>query len=356
MPFEDRRSFGVQAVRGAAEDRALATARAVFRGLAPFYGLGLRFRSWLCASSALRTRRLPVPAISVGNLTAGGTGKTPMVEWVVERIRQWGQRPAVLSRGYGAPRKGAANDEAAVLDKNLGGVIHVIDGDRARGGWEAVEKWDADCVVLDDGFQHVRLARDLDIVLIDALDPFGGGRLLPAGALREPMSALGRAHVVVLTRADLISHEERESLMERVQGLAPDAVMAEAGLDLLGLDPLVPDIPQAPDWVAHKRVFAFCGLGNPLGFVRRLERLRPAALDGVLLDDHTPYPQETIDGLAREAEQAGAEVVVTTQKDAVKIGEVWPGPVPAFALRIRLKIMAGEEGLVERLRDVLHVG
>jgi tetraacyldisaccharide 4'-kinase len=334
----------------------LRAARAILRALEPFYRLGVAARRRLYASGLLRLRRLPVPVISVGNLTAGGSGKTPMVEWIVSHLRRWGRRPAVVSRGYGALAKGLANDEARVLEANLPGVVLLADPDRAEAGWRAVEEHDADCIVLDDGFQHIRLRRDLDIVLIDALDPFGGDRLLPAGALREPATALRRAHVVVLTRADLVPDQDREALAARVAGLAPDALRVEAGSRLLSLDPVGRGAPQAPEWLGHKRVFAFCGLGNPWGFVRQLERLYPESLDAALLDDHCAYPLPLIESLAREAETAGAEAVVMTQKDAVKIGDAWPGPATAFALNARIRIMSGSEAFHARLRDVSVAG
>ena len=356
MPIEDRRGFLVRAVCGAGDDWLLVAVRWVLRALSPVYGLGVRLRAWVCRSHILRLRRLPVPVISVGNLTVGGTGKTPMVEWIVRYLRKRRRSPAVLSRGYGAPHRGEPNDEVQSLERNVPGVVHVVDPDRARGGWQAVEEHDADCVVLDDGFQHIRLCRDLDIVLIDALDPFGNGRLLPGGCLREPPSALCRADVVVLTRSDVVSHDRRDALVERLGQEAPQAALVQAGLELMSLEPLGHGVPREPKWLAHKRVFAFCGLGNPLGFLGRLERLRPEVLNGVLLDDHAPYPPLVVEALARAAADSGADAVVTTQKDAVKIGAAWPGPVPALALRIRMRIIAGEELLEQRLTDVLSAG
>ncbi len=150
----------------------------------------------------LEIEQAGVPVVSVGNLTVGGTGKTPMVEWVARWYRRRGQRVAILSRGYRQVH--GLNDEGRVLEENLPDVPHLQDRDRVRSARIAVEELEAEILVLDDGFQHRRLARDLDLVLIDALEPFGLGHLLPRGLLREPLRSLRRTDMVVLSRADLV--------------------------------------------------------------------------------------------------------------------------------------------------------
>jgi len=354
MPFVDRRSLTVRAVRGRKGPPAVRFVRLLLWPLALVYRAALTARNTLYRLRVLGRRRLGVPVISVGNLTAGGTGKTPMVEWLVHWLLESGRKPAVLSRGYGAARPRELNDEAKLLARNTPDLIHVVDPDRVRGGRRAVKEYGADCLVLDDGFQHVRLERDLDIVLIDALDPFGGGRLLPAGALREPLTALKRAHVVGITRADLAGPDACAELLAHLRDYAPGACFFQAAYEPTRLDPVGKGVSEPPEWLRGKRVFAFCGLGNPAAFFEALERLEPVSLDGTALDDHTPYPRELVDRLSRKCAEVQAEAAVTTQKDAVKVEGQWPGPLPLLALRVRMRIMSGQAELTEALREVLR--
>ncbi len=190
---------------------------------------------------------LPVPVISVGNLTAGGTGKTPFTVWLARALLAAGRRPGVLSRGYGARAEGSLlSDEGAVRAALLGpGVPQVEAPDRVRGGASLLAAHhEIDVLLLDDGFQHVRLRRDLDVVLLDATDPFGGGHLLPLGMLREKPSALARAGAVVINRAERVTAKTLEGLRARVRALAPDAVLAVARLGPRAL--LAPDGRERP--------------------------------------------------------------------------------------------------------------
>ena len=350
--FRDLRGLWVRVARGG--DPGLPSLlRLALRVPSWAYRVAVSTRNGMYRLGLRRRIRLPAPVISVGNLTAGGTGKTPVVEWLARRLLAQGRTPAVLSRGYRADGPGPDNDETRMLGGAVSGLIQVVGPDRVRAGRVAIEQKGADCLVLDDGFQHVRLARNLDIVTIDALDPFGGGRLLPAGALREPKRALRRAHVVVVTRADLASPGEVASLSEELRRLAPGALVVTSRFAPESLTPLDRGAALDPGWLAGRRAFAFCGVGAPEGFFRALERLAPASLCGVALDDHAAYPPDLLARLARQAESAEAEVAVVTSKDAVKIGDAWPGPMRALALKIRLEILQGEDLLAERLHRAL---
>ena len=178
-------------------------------------------RGWLAV------HRAGVPVVSVGNLTVGGTGKTPMVEWVARWYRRHG-RSGSRSSAAATARSQGLNDEGRVLEENLPDVPHLQDADRVRSARIAVEELEAELLVLDDGFQHRRLARDLDLVLIDALEPFGLGRLLPRGLLREPVASLRRADVVVLSRADLIAPSERAAIRAEAERRAGPLNWVEA--------------------------------------------------------------------------------------------------------------------------------
>jgi tetraacyldisaccharide 4'-kinase len=322
--------------------------------------------SWLFAAAAetrhalyrvgvFTRHRVPCPVVRVGNLTVGGTGKTPLVEWVVSEIRLLGLNPVVLSRGYGAAEN-EVPDELATLSQNLPDVHSVRDADRVRGALLAIEKHCAEVVVLDDGFQHHRLARQLDLVTVDATAPFGGGHCLPRGTLREPVRALRRAGGVVVTRSDQVSPERLESAARRIRRAAPRAELATAVHRPAFLRPLTGGEDLAPGWLEGRPVLAAAGIGNPAAFERTLDALGARVVSTARFPDHHAYRDEDLGDIARAAEQAGAEAVVTTQKDAVKWPAAADGCPPAYSLGIRLKVTSGADGLRNLLRSALRVG
>ena len=187
------------------------------------YAAVMRLRNGLYDWSVLGSCRAGVPVVSVGNLTLGGTGKTPMVAWLASWFRRRGAAVAILSRGYRAG-SGGQNDEALELAHGLPGVLHLQDPQRVRAARHAVEEHHCQVLLLDDAFQHRRIARDVDIVLLDALEPFGWERVFPRGMLREPLAGLARAQVVALSRADAVDVETREAIARRAGQLAPHAL------------------------------------------------------------------------------------------------------------------------------------
>ena len=190
------------------------------------YSLGVRWRNHRYDVGKAGVVRVEVPVISVGNLTLGGTGKTPMVEWLARWFRSHDVRVAIVSRGYGAV-DGGQNDEARELEEKLPDVPHLQDPNRAAAARVAIDELATQLIVLDDGFQHRRLGRDLDIVLIDAVEPFGYDRVFPRGMLREPLSGLRRADVIGLTRADVVNETRRREIRTRVQAIQPQATWVE---------------------------------------------------------------------------------------------------------------------------------
>ncbi len=296
--------------------------------------------------------RAGVPVVSVGNLTVGGTGKTPMVEWVSRWYRHRGRRVVILSRGYKQVQ--GLNDEGRVLEENLPDVPHLQDRDRVRSARIAIEELEAELLVLDDGFQHRRLARDLDLVLIDALEPFGLGHLLPRGLLREPLSSLRRADVVVLSRADLVSASKRAAIRteaERRTGPLHWVEARHAPLDVIDTAGTATPIGE----LTGQSVAAFCGIGNPDGFRRTILPLCSELRDFRIFPDHHDYTATDIDSLQRWARAVEANLVLTTQKDLVKLHVSNLGPAPLRAIRIGLEIVAGgdvmEDALARLLRD-----
>jgi tetraacyldisaccharide 4'-kinase len=333
-------------IRGQAHGPLASAARAGMALASCGYALGVAARNAGFDREWRSIVRAPVPVVSVGNLTLGGTGKTPMVEWVARWYRHRGVRVVILSRGYGQAT--GLNDEGRVLEDNLPDVPHLQGADRATLARVAVEELEAELLVLDDGFQHRRLARELDVVLLDALDPFGGGWLFPRGLLREHVRSLRRAGIVVLSRADLISLEARAAIRdeaERRSGSLRWVEARHAPADLLDAEGA--SFPLAA--LQQKRIAAFCGIGNPEGFLKTLENLSVAPLDFRRFADHHAYVREDVASLAAWSRQLGADLVLTTQKDYVKLRTSTLGSVPLFALRIGLELISGSGVLDEAL-------
>ncbi len=290
------------------------------------------------------SQKASVPVISVGNLAVGGTGKTPLVAWIAERVRAFGLVPAVVSRGYGGtagpgpllvstgsgPRVNAraCGDEPHLLAKLLAGTIVVVGSDRIEGARCAVSAG-AGVVILDDGFQHRRMARDLDIVVLDGRSPFDGGHLLPMGSLREPPKALARAHIVVLTRLKATDPAEGATVAVRATGFAGPVV--RAGHKTTGFRTVLDEVSAPP-----ARAVAFCGIGDPELFRADLEAAGVNATSFHAFRDHYPYTLAGWDALVAEAK--GARVpLVTTAKDLSRLEAAVGGALAGSSL-IVLKI------------------
>lgn len=336
------------------------------------YGAASRARVALYRRGALRSQAVGAPVLSVGNLTAGGTGKTPLVEWLARAVVVEGRRVCVLTRGYA--REGAgrrlvvsdgenifarareAGDEPLLLAERLlsFGVAVVCDADRAAAARFAIEELGSDVLILDDGFQHLRLARDLNVATLDATDPWGGGRLLPAGLLREPVKQLARADCVVITRAEL---------SEDLNGLRAEASRLSGGRHVFGARTrttgfkLVAQAGRA-ELIERERlpraVAAFCGIGNPRAFFSNLAREGFELRYTRAFADHHAYTQHDVDAVVRDARLGDAEVLITTAKDAVKLREMRFG-LPCYEVGIEFEI-DDERGLMELVRRALAAG
>jgi tetraacyldisaccharide 4'-kinase len=327
--------------------------RGGLRAVSVPYGWVVRLRNRFYDLGWKRSRRAPVPVISVGNLTLGGTGKTPCVEYVARFYCQNGWRVAILSRGYGGTA--GQNDEALVLAENLPDVPHLQGSDRVALAATAVREWASEVLVLDDGLQHRRLARDLDLVLLDATEPWGHGYLFPRGMLREPPAGLRRAGFVIFTRCDQVDESERVRLRQVVARLAPGVPVAETSH---GPVELVDNKQRTGplQTVAGRPVAAFCGIGNPDAFRRTLARLGAGLCAFRTFADHQAYTDTDIDDLNRWARQQAADcMVLTTQKDLVKLGLAQLGGRELWAVRIRLRFGTGQDALDRKLREVVHL-
>ncbi|MEM9589477.1 MAG: tetraacyldisaccharide 4'-kinase, partial [Planctomycetota bacterium] len=231
------------------------------------YGLGARWKNRGFDLGTVKVHRCGVPVISVGNVTTGGTGKTPVVCYLAQKIRQQGLRVAIVSRGYRSDADTGVNDEALELHDRLPDVPHVQDPDRVEAARVAVEELESEIILMDDGFQHRRLGRDLDIVLIDATCPFGFGHLLPRGLLREPLSSLGRADLIVISRCDQVDSTQLDRIRSVVQGIAPETPVIESEHRPSSLRGCRGDL-TASDLLQGQTVALISGIGNPDAFQR----------------------------------------------------------------------------------------
>jgi tetraacyldisaccharide 4'-kinase len=340
-------------ISGQRRDVAAVCARGLL-GLAELpYCLAVAARNRRYDSGRLVVKRMEVPVVSVGNITLGGTGKTPMVAWLASWFHDRGIRVALVSRGYRAGAAGS-NDEWQELAARLPDVPHLQNADRVAAARIAIDELQAQLIVLDDAFQHRRIARDLDLVLIDATEPFGYQHVFPRGMLREPLSGLRRAGAIALTRCNLISTEQREQLHARIRQLAPQAAWLEVAqrpaglLSTTGLQVSLDQIPSGP-------LLGFCGIGNPAAFRRTL--LEQAwVLDGFrAFPDHHRYDRATIRDLETwVAAHPHATAAICTHKDLVKLRVDRLAGIPLYALVVDLKMLSGCEQLEAMLQHLLQ--
>lgn len=329
--------------------------------LSKIWETAARVRVRLYRSGKLERRSLSRPVISIGNLSAGGTGKTPFVIWLFQELRRSGVHAAVLTRGYRRPRgdetlilshpgvdAGSGGDEVQVMLRH--GVAPVgVDADRFRAGRAMEAECHPDLFLLDDGFQHLSLSRDLDVVLVDSTRPPWQDRMLPAGRLREPLSALSRAHFVVVTRVQ--AWTEMEYALARLKLAAPRAGIVVARTRL--------SAPPGETAIAPGLAFAFAGIGNPKAFFADLCLAGVQVVGTRAFRDHHNYTVADLRSLQRRAEAAGAFQLVTTEKDAVKIGPALreESGMPIRVAVMTLDVEGGEKvvgSIVSLLKQARH--
>lgn len=296
--------------------------------------------------------RVAVPVVSVGNLTLGGTGKTPLVLWLAHWFRQRAIRVTLISRGYGA-EAGAQNDEALELEQRLPDVPHLQNANRLEAARVAINEFECQLLLLDDAFQHRRLHRDLDVVVIDALEPFGFGHVFPRGTLREPLSSLKRAQIVCLSRANLVSADQRQSLKVQLQEFNHKAVWVE-----MAHQPEQLINTAGEEWpvssISQKRIAAFCGIGNPAAFHRTLLAANAEVVRFRTFPDHHRYNRSDVESLQQWAtESPQVDTVLCTHKDLVKISLSQLGDLPLRALTIGVQILEGQAALESKLSEIL---
>jgi tetraacyldisaccharide 4'-kinase len=303
------------------------------------YGAVSRLKARAYKKGLLRQQRLHGAVISVGNLTTGGTGKTPMVLWLAERLLAEGKKAGILTRGYRGETSliGSTADEVQLLQRRLGDrVAFGIGADRFARGSELARRG-TDWFILDDGFQHLQLARDVDIVLIDATNPFGGGHLLPAGRLREPKSALSRADIIVITRS---GHAPAIEAAIRRESRAP---IFYAGVRLDSVMPWRAENAREIADVQRKKLFAFCGIGNPSAFVANLREWGFQIVAERFFPDHHRYTLEDVQVIESEARLAAADALICTEKDIFNLANAQFQSFDVSYCRISLHLDRTEE-------------
>lgn len=349
------------------------------------YLLLLRTRYFLYNLNIVKSGSLDCQVVSVGNITAGGTGKTPVVRFLAEALYKKGKRVVIVSRGYGADNQEplivsegrgplvdvkTAGDEAYMLSRLLPQIPLVIGKDRLEAGRLVVNKFQPEIILLDDGFQHWRLERDLDIVVIDALNPFGFNRLLPRGFLREPLTALKRAGVFIISRADYLSPERMKEIRRTLQFYNQEAIiltssycpsylrLLQTGGGAINLTPESNDcLAQKTKFleleeIKGKRVLAFSGIGNPDSFVKSLEGIGARVVEVVNYPDHYRYNEEDFKRLSNRVQSGGIDYVVTTEKDAVKFtSAMLQHLTEILVLGIELKL-SDESELLDRITQL----
>ena len=355
--------------------------RAALFGGSKIFQVAVKIRRWLYNFRILRDKTLGVQVIAIGNLTVGGTGKTPVVEKFARELRDAGRNVAILSRGYRSkpaplhtrllnkillredqtpPRvvsdgksllldSEMAGDEPYMLASNLKDVVVLVDKDRVKSGRYAIEKFGCDTLLLDDGFQYWDLrGRRHDVVLIDRQQPFGNEHLLPRGTLREPPSHLARAHTIFITKSDGKTAE----LRERIAGLNSTAAVIECIHQPLYFEDVFTGERKGLDLLTGKKVASLSGIAQPESFEQSLVKLGGELVYSKRFADHHRFTQQEILNAINRAKKRQAEIIVTTQKDAVRFPKIDRRDLPFYFMRVEIKIVAGANDFQDCVRKI----
>jgi len=342
--------------------------RCLFFILSQFYYLAIKLRWLIYRLGVVPKTKIPCTVISVGNITWGGTGKTPAVIMIAKLLKEMGKRVAVLSRGYGRRKKKSkisivsngkriilssreAGDEPYLLSKNLPDVPIIVGKNRIKSGKYAIERFASEIVVLDVGFQYWPLDRDIDTVTIDCLNPYGNGYLIPRGPLREPVSHLSRADIFLLTRANLVSRDDLYRIIGDLRRLNPHSTILESVHCPKYLQGSFSGEKKSLDFIKDRRVVAFSSIGNPYSFEKTLEELGAKIVKIFQFPDHHDYQRKDlgeIETACKTEIEKGEIIAVTTEKDAVRLERIISpeaGRVfrEIWILKVDMEIVRGKE-------------
>lgn len=361
--------------------KVLSLFRYLFFILSRFYYLAIKARWLIYRLGIVHEIRILCTVISVGNITWGGTGKTPAVIMIAKLLVEMGKRVTVLSRGYGREKKKdkkneiaiisngervilssrEAGDEPYLLSKNLPGVPIIVGKDRIESGKYAIERFASEVVVLDDGFQYWPLKKDLDIVTVDCSNPYGNGYLIPRGQLREPISHLSRADIFLLTRANLVSREDLDRITGDLERLNPESIILESIHRPKYLESAFSGEKKGLDFIRDRRVVAFSSIGNPYSFEKTLEGLGAKIIKIFQFPDHHNYNRRDfreIEAICRSDLEKGEAIAVTTEKDGVRLeGSISPEADrihwEIWILKVELEIIRGKEEWLRKIESYI---
>jgi len=303
-------------------------------------------RNFLYDHRLLPIHRFSLPVISVGNLTLGGTGKSPMVAWLCRFFLEQNLRPGLISRGYGKSSN-EGNDEFMEMSHRFPAVPHLQHRNRARAMRQLLHTEQVDLMILDDAFQHRQVARSIDLVLLDATAPFGFNHVFPRGTLREPLTGLRRATMVLLTRSDLVESTKRQQIRQQVLAINPNIVWGETVHVPTSLVSLQSFSDEKIESIAGQSALAFCGIGNPRAFQKTLEQCGVRVATLIPFPDHHRYTLRDTDEVVRAAKALGTEVILCTMKDLVKLNRPEFSGLPFRAVSIEIRFILGESAVCE---------
>lgn len=374
-------TFVLEVIFERRQGKRAAVARALLFALSKVFGLAVKIRHFLYNVRILRDTTLGVQVIAIGNVTVGGTGKTPVVEKFARELQQQGRTVAILSRGYRSkppplskrlvnkllfredstpPRvvsdgksllldSETAGDEPYMLASNLKDVVVLVDKDRVKSGRYAIEKFGCDTLLLDDGFQYWKLrGRRRDIVLIDCQQPFGNEHLLPRGTLREPPSHLARAGTIFITKSD----GNAEQLRKQIAQFSPKAGIIECVHHPLYLEDVFTAERMNLDFLKGKKVASLSGIAQPQSFERSLVELGAELVYTKQFADHHRFSQQEILNTINRSKKRQAEAIITTQKDAVRFPKVDRRDLPIYFMRVEIKILSGAKDFQDCVRQI----
>src|ERR1017187_10068413 len=379
--LERLQNYGLEVISGERRDTKAALTRALLFGSSKLFQVGVKMRHWLYHVRILRDKTLGVQVIAIGNLTVGGTGKTPVVEKFARELRDAGRKVAILSRGYRSkptpflqlllnkillredrtpPRVDSdgkslmldsemAGDEPYMLASNLKDVVVLVDKNRVKSGRYAIEKFGCDTLLLDDGFQYWKLrGRRLDIVLIDRQQPFGNERLLPRGTLREPPSHLARASFIFITKSDGNTAE----LRQRIAQVNPAAGIIECVHHPLYLEDVFTGERLKLELLKGRKVASLSGIAQPESFEQSLVRLGGELVYSKRFADHHRFTQQEVLNAINRSKKRQAEIIITTQKDAVRFPKIDRRDLPVYFMRVEIKILRGADDFQDCVRKI----
>ena len=345
MPLQER---FYDLISGQETGLAAALLRGGLRLLEVPYGSIISVRNSLYDKQILPGRQFSVPIISVGNLTLGGTGKSPMVAWLCRFFLERNQRPGLVSRGYGRGTN-EGNDEFMEMSRHFPNVPHLQHPNRSRAIQQLLQTEQIDLIILDDAFQHRQVKRDIDLVLLDATAPFGFEHIFPRGTLRESLGSLRRADIALLTRSDLVSEADRQAIRQRVLSMSPKIVWGETVHVPTSLISLETFHAEPIESICGQSALAFCGIGNPAAFRKTLERCGVNVEKFIPFPDHYRYTPHDADKLVRAAKELGTDSILCTMKDLVKLNRSEFAGLPLRAVSIEIQITVGKSAVIDRL-------